>query len=134
MARRTLCAAVAIVALLGAAACSSTSSKAGDSSASSSASASASSPDGSAANVVEIRVSGGTVTGGVHRQKIALGATVVVRVTSDVADEVHVHGYDKKADVEANGSADVEFTADIPGVFEVELEESSLKLVELEIS
>ena len=123
-----MCAIVAIVVLLGAAACSSTSSKAGGAGSSASASAS------SAADVVEIRVSSGTVTGGLQRKKIALGATVVVRVTSDVADEIHVHGYDKKADVEANGTADVEFTADIPGVFEVELEQASLKLVELEIS
>ena len=124
-------ASVAIALLFGAGACmsSSTSTKA-----SPAASASASTPQSSAADVVEIRVSSGTVDGGVQRKKIALGATVVVRVTSDVADEIHVHGYDKKADVEANGTADVEFTADIPGVFEVELEQSSLKLVELEIS
>jgi hypothetical protein len=79
-------------------------------------------------------VAAGAVVGGAQRKQIALGDAVLLRVTSDIADEVHVHGYDKKADVEAGGTVEVSFTADIPGVFEVELENAELKLIELEVS
>ncbi len=44
------------------------------------------------------------------------------RVESDVADEIHVHGYDLKKDVPAGGSVSFSFPASIEGVFEVELE------------
>ena len=54
-------------------------------------------------------------------------------VTSDVADEVHVHGYDEKAAVPANGTVELSFTADIPGVFEVELEQRGRRLLTLEV-
>jgi hypothetical protein len=83
--------------------------------------------------VITLVVSGGRVEGGFRREKVKLGEAVVLRVTSDTADEVHVHGYDKKADVAAGSTAEISFTADIPGVFEVELEERKLKLLELEV-
>jgi hypothetical protein len=43
-----------------------------------------------------------------------------VIVASDVDDEVHIHGYDIMLDVSLQEPAKVRFTADIPGVFEVE--------------
>ncbi len=39
-----------------------------------------------------------------------------------MSDEVHVHGYDHRAPVAPGAPAEVRFTPDIPGVFEVELE------------
>ena len=72
--------------------------------------------------------------GGVQTKDVPLGQEVTLNVTSDVADEVHVHGYDKKADVEAGGSVSITFIADIPGQFEVELEDAHLKIVELRVS
>ncbi len=65
------------------------------------------------------------------RVEVRVGDLVVLRVTSDVADEVHVHGYDLFADVGAGGTALLEFSADIPGIFEVELEGAGLELLEL---
>jgi hypothetical protein len=56
-----------------------------------------------------------------------------LRVTSDVADEVHVHGYDLKVDLEAGVPGELTFTPDAAGVFEVELEKKGLKLIELEV-
>ena len=55
-------------------------------------------------------------------------------MTADQTDEVHRHGYDRKVDIAPGRPAVLEFTADVPGVFEVELEEASLKLVELQVS
>lgn len=83
--------------------------------------------------VVEVAVSGGEVRGG-GRTTVPLGETVTVRVTSDVDDHIHLHGYDVLADVRAGETAELVFTADIPGVFEVELEDAGIALLELEIS
>ena len=83
--------------------------------------------------VIEVRVVGGKPQGGVRRERIDSGETVVLRVISDVADEVHLHGYDKSADVAPGKPAQIRFTADIPGVFEVELEQRRQKLLDLEV-
>lgn len=47
-----------------------------------------------APGAIEVTYAGGQVTGGVRTETVALGATVRLRVTSDVAEEVHVHTYD----------------------------------------
>lgn len=83
--------------------------------------------------VLEVAVTGGEVQGG-GRIQVPLGETVTIRVTSDVDDHVHLHGYDVLADVRAGEPAELVFTADIPGVFEVELEDARIPLLELEIS
>jgi hypothetical protein len=61
------------------------------------------------------------------------GSTVTLQVTSDVADEVHLHGYDKHVDVEKGGTARLTFTANLTGVFEVELESRGLRLAQLQV-
>ena len=86
------------------------------------------------ARVVAVTVREGSVEGGARRESVDLGDQVRLQVTSDVADEVHVHGYDLRADVPAGGSVDVEFAADLPGVWEVELEGRGLTLVELAVN
>lgn len=83
--------------------------------------------------VIEVSVADGEVTGG-GRYEAGVGETVTLRVTSDVADHVHLHGYDVFQDVAAGATAELTFEADIPGVFEVELEDSGIQLVELEVS
>lgn len=80
---------------------------------------------------VEVEVRDGEVAGGVRRVEVDTGERVLLVVTSDVADEVHVHGVDITGEVEAGGTVGVDFTADIPGVFEIELEAQGLQLVEL---
>src|SRR3546814_16091229 len=76
-----------------------------------------------------VTCAGGHVKGG-GRTSVPLGDAVTIRVTSDVTDHVHLHGYDVLADVAAGGTAELVFTADIPGVFEVELEDAGLALLE----
>jgi hypothetical protein len=82
---------------------------------------------------IEVRVAGGKVQGGVRREQVRRGDAVVLRVVADVADEVHLHGYDRSADVGPGKPAQISFTADISGVFEVELEQRKQKLLELEV-
>ncbi len=79
---------------------------------------------------IAVRVQGDRIEGG-GRQPVPAGATVELRVEADVADEVHVHGYDKLAGVTPGQPATIVFRADIPGVFEVELESRGLQIAEL---
>ena len=86
-----------------------------------------------AGTVLSVTVRGGSVVEGSARQRATLNQPVTIRVTSDVADEVHVHGYDKFFPVSANQRGEVTFVANIPGVFEVELEKSHKVLFSLEV-
>lgn len=86
-----------------------------------------------AVETIRVEVRDGEVVGGSRRVRVDLGEPVRVAVVSDVADEIHVHGYDRFADVEAGGRATVELVADIPGIFEAELEGRNLTLLELEV-
>ena len=85
-----------------------------------------------ASTVLSVTVRGGSVEGA-SRQRAPVNQPVTIRVTSDVADEVHVHGYEKKVDVAAGRTAEVTFVANIPGVFEVEFERSRKLLFTLEV-
>ena len=91
-------------------------------------------PSDNAQQTVSLTVSGGKVTGQTGRVKVALGTRLRITVTSDVADELHVHVYDLKQEISANASGSIEFVADKPGVIEVELERAKLTLTHLEIS
>jgi hypothetical protein len=58
---------------------------------------------------------------------------VRILVRADVSDHVHLHGYDLMADVAPGEPARIDFVANAPGVFEVELEDAGKLLFELEI-
>lgn len=88
--------------------------------------------DESDEGVIEISVVAGEVSGG-GRHEIALGEQVVLRVTSDAADEIHLHGYDLTLDLVAGEPGELTFEATIPGVFEAELHDSGIVLAELQI-
>lgn len=83
--------------------------------------------------VIEVVVSGGEVTGD-GRVQVPLGEEVTLRVTADVVDEVHVHGYDLLAPVAPGEPAELVFTADVPGIFEVELESGHQLILLLEVT
>jgi hypothetical protein len=84
-------------------------------------------------NVVQVSVSDGKVKASPDPAEVALGKKVTIVVESDTGDEVHVHGYDRVKEVAAGGTARLTFVADIPGAFEVELEESGIQLFELRV-
>ena len=87
-----------------------------------------------AVQTITVDVAGGAPVGGVQRIKVDLGSVVALMVTSDIAEEVHVHGYDILRAVSEGHPAHFAFTAEIPGVLEVELEGSGRLLLQLEIS
>jgi hypothetical protein len=84
--------------------------------------------------VERIVVEGGEPRGGVKELSFKSGDRVRFAVKSDVADEVHVHGYDIKKDVAAGGSVRFSFPASIEGVFEVELEGRKEQIAELRVT
>jgi hypothetical protein len=71
--------------------------------------------------------------GSVKKLSFKEGDTVTFRVRHDEPEEVHVHGYDVKTDLEPGKTETVSFKADITGIFEVELEHSAQQLAELRV-
>lgn len=83
-------------------------------------------------SVIDLVVIGNELEGGARRQSVPLGEEITVRVSGTSTDHVHVHGYDLFIDL-AGGSGELTFLADIPGVFEIELEGSGTLLVQMEV-
>lgn len=65
------------------------------------------------------------------RVEVARGDVVRITVTSDEADELHVHGYDRELPLKAGEPGSLTLTADQTGLFEVETHKSHLVLFQL---
>ena len=91
-------------------------------------------PDKQVAADEQITVRNGKPVGGVKKLSYESGDRIRFVVTSDVADEVHVHGYDIARDVPAGGSVRFGFPAKLEGIFEVELEGRAEQVAELRVS
>jgi hypothetical protein len=89
-------------------------------------------PEPSDVVTITITVPGDTAPT-VRRFSVQQGRKVKLVVRSQLADEVHFHGYDLSADVAPGQPATIDFTANAPGRFEIELEERGLKIAELEV-
>lgn len=61
------------------------------------------------------------------------GDEIVLNVTSDISEELHLHGYDKHVDLEKGKTVQMKFTADKSGRFPFELENDKIELGALEI-
>ncbi|MFD8893735.1 hypothetical protein [Streptomyces sp. NPDC059566] len=80
---------------------------------------------------VAITVRDGKVSPAPARTELRRGERVALRVTSDRADTLHVHGYDKELVLPAGQEATLILTVDRTGLFEVETHESNLVLTQL---
>ncbi|MEU9161502.1 hypothetical protein AB0D29_14700 [Streptomyces sp. NPDC048424] len=90
------------------------------------------SPDPQQADrTVTVTVRDGKVSPAPGRTELRRGERVALRVTSDRADTLHVHGYDKELALPAGQEATLILTADRTGLFEVETHESRLVLTQL---
>lgn len=87
----------------------------------------------SLANPVRIVIRGGKPVGGIAHINVNKGDRVRFTVTSDVADEVHVHGYDLHKDVAKGGTVSFDFPATIDGDFEAELESRKEQILALAV-
>ena len=90
--------------------------------------------DESKPTVVSIVVVDGVPKDGIVRESVDKGVRVVLVVSSDVADEIHVHGYDVSREVAAGGTVRLPFIAKIPGQFEVELENRGVQIADLTVN
>jgi cytoskeletal protein RodZ len=84
--------------------------------------------------VQTIRVVNGQPQGGIKTVSFKKGDQVRLKVQSDVADEIHVHGYDLKKDVAKGGTVQFSFPATIEGRFEIELENAGTQIANLEVT
>jgi hypothetical protein len=74
------------------------------------------------------------VAGKVTKMRFTEGELVRFRVKSDdVADEVHVHGYDLMKDIEPGQTISFQFPATITGIFEVEFEDAGEQIGQLRV-
>ena len=80
---------------------------------------------------VRIVVRGGLPVGGPRRVTVARGRRVILNVTSDVSDHVHVHGYDLMQDVGPGMPARIAFRATRPGTVEAELEDRGIQIARI---
>ena len=83
--------------------------------------------------VIEVTFRDGTVQGPTSFSATQ-GDRVRIIVHADVSDEVHLHGYNLMSDVTPEQPARIDVVADVPGVFECELEDAGIPLFELEVS
>ncbi len=87
-----------------------------------------------APRVETIRMRGRAPVGEPKRLRYERGDTIRLRFTSDVAEEVHIHGFDEYVDVPAGGTPKTaRLKADLEGIFEVESHGSGELLATLEI-
>ncbi|WP_308072760.1 hypothetical protein, partial [Streptomyces bambusae] len=86
---------------------------------------------GDADRTVTVTVRSGRVSPPPGRIALARGSRIALRVTSDRADTLHVHGYDKELALPAGRPATLVLTLDRTGLFEVETHDSDLVLTQL---
>jgi hypothetical protein len=106
---------------------------AGKAPAASGASGSSSGASGTTGQRIEVSIAHGKVSGATGRVQVAKGRAVTLVVTSDVADEVHLHGYDIEKELVPGKPTTLQFTATLTGVFEVELHKANVVLVHLQV-
>jgi len=83
--------------------------------------------------VFELVLAQGRLVSGLAVLRVRQGERLTVRVSSDSADELHLHGYDLRARVSPEAAAVLQFTADRTGRFGLELHKAHRELGALEV-
>jgi hypothetical protein len=89
---------------------------------------------GGGEEVPTIEVRDGEPVGGVQTLESSAGEEIRFRVSSDAAEEIHIHGYDIAKEVPAGGTIEFDFPAELEGIYEAELEELGVQIAELRIN
>ena len=85
------------------------------------------------ADVPTIVVKDGQAVGGVQELEFSQGDEIRFEVESDEDAEIHFHGYDIAKEVKAGGGIEYAVPATIPGVFEVEIEDTATEIAEITV-
>jgi hypothetical protein len=80
---------------------------------------------------IRIVVRDGKPVGGVKNVTVTRGERAVIVITSDVADELHLHGYNLSRELTPGQTVRLPFRATIAGTVEAELEERGIPLVRI---
>lgn len=83
--------------------------------------------------LAELVVKSAALVSGPSRIRVRQGDAVILRVTSDRADELHLHGYELEAQLRPGVAANLSFIANRSGRFDLELHRSHLELAALEV-
>ena len=84
--------------------------------------------------VVDINIAAGTVTPTNGEAQAKLNQPIVLKVNSDVSDQLHVHSVPEYTfQVEARANQTFEFTVEVPGQVDVELHDLNRKVVTIQV-
>lgn len=83
--------------------------------------------------VFELVVKNGKLETGPAVVKVTEGDEVVLRISVDKADDLHLHGYDLHAHLKPGTMAELKFVANRTGRFEYELHKAHVDLGALEV-
>lgn len=86
------------------------------------------------AKVFNIRIEDKRIVEGDALLRADEGDTVTINLTSDEAEEFHLHGYDRSVDLVPDTRESLVFVADASGRFPFELELSKTELGAIEVS
>lgn len=90
-------------------------------------------PEAPRPSAFEFVVKDGKVASGEPVIKARQGDEITLVITSDKADELHLHGYDRHARLQPNAPARVTLKADRTGRFPIELHKSHIELGTIEV-
>jgi hypothetical protein len=86
-----------------------------------------------AAQKIVVTITHGKASGDTGRIPVKLNSHVAIQVTSDTADEVHLHGYDIEKELVPGKPSTISFVADQTGIFEVELHKANVVILHLQV-
>lgn len=86
-----------------------------------------------AAKTITVTIAHGKASGDTGRIPVPTGTPVTLVVTSDAADEVHLHGYDIEKELAPGKPTTLTFVANVPGVFEVELHKLNIVILHIQV-
>ncbi|HUS24903.1 MAG TPA: hypothetical protein VM369_08135 [Candidatus Binatia bacterium] len=86
-----------------------------------------------APKIFELVVKDGHLESGPSTLSVTQGDEVLLRVTADRADQLHLHGYDLHVALVPGTPAELRFTADRSGRFDFELHHANVELGALEV-
>jgi hypothetical protein len=82
---------------------------------------------------IDISVKGKKVTPQPTMVNIAVGESLTVSVTSDHDNTLHAHGFDIEAPVKAGRRLDITVRGAQPGVYDIELHNPELRLLQVAV-
>lgn len=83
--------------------------------------------------VFDLVVQGRKLVSGPSTLSVKQGDSVVINITVDEDEELHLHGYDIHTDLEKGRQGSLSFVANTAGHFSYELEHSSTEIGALEV-